>query len=1077
MFSNFNEWLCKTNFSFLHGASHPRDMIERANRLGYRSLCINDFDGAYGLARSYRELDYLKQQQQWRGLKLNYGAEIHLQRDHDLPLLLQDTLVLVAQDQQGYSNLNRLLSFAHREGKNYANVPLEYLLNCEVDGLFAIQPMRGAIRSQRSIDRHAELQRLFDRRYFLAISRHLHPAEDRWIKIALHSARRHGLEYILSQDAFFHDRQQKCMSDLLQAIRNNQVFDSCRAHFFPNAERCLHRADELRRLFAPIPGSGKALGLARELDRSCRFSLAQLGYQYPKEMIPAGHDALSYLKFLVQQGVQEKFNHLPSDEILRQLDHELILIGQLDFADYFLTVWDIVRWARQQQILCQGRGSAANSSVCFVLGITAVNPDQFELLFERFVSMERGDPPDIDVDFEHERREEVIQYIYRRYGRDRAAMVANVITFRGKAALRAVGQALGADDGLLRQMSKIASSRYFRGAGTENIVMALKHDYERQNPRAHKISWQLWMQLSEKLHGFPRHLGIHSGGFMLADKPLNCLLPQEPATMEGRSVIQWSKEDIEALGFFKIDILSLGMLSAIRKCFDYVQHYYGRCLRLDLIPDDDQATYAMIQKADTVGTFQIESRAQMSMLPRLKQACFYDLVIEVAIIRPGPIQGKVIHPYLARREGLEAVTYPDERLRPILQRTLGIAIFQEQAMRIAIAVGDFTAGEANELRKKIGSWGIKDFNRDLNPLLVKLERGMQKNGVKPEFAEQILGQMKGFAEYGFPESHAVSFSLIAYASCYLKRHYPAAFFISVLNSQPMGFYSPHALLQAAKEGIELLPISLNCSDWDHRLEMLAQQRQYSIRLGFRLIKGLAESSVARVIDKRKRTGGWNSFERFSRDCELARDDITALAASDVFSEFGDFRSDALWQAEAAPYKPLLDNTDDGIAWIKEAKLESIQKDFRAFGTSLKQHPAAVIKLEQWPYSVALEKIIPARQLIESRADADVFSFGMVLVKQSPGSAKGMVFVTLEDETGFINLAFTPRVYTRFYRQVDQQAFLCIVGKLQRVNESHSILVKRVFDPDSNVNLLKLPKPISEQQSGISLELVKPRAFH
>jgi len=1078
MFSNFNEWLCKTNFSFLHGASHPRDLIERANRLGYQSLCINDFDGVYGLARSYRELDYLKQQQQWRGLKLNYGAEIHLQRDHDLPLLLQDTLVLVAQDQQGYTNLNRLLSFAHREGRDYANVPLEYLLNCEVDGLFAIQPMRGAIRSHRGIGRHAELQRLFDRRYFLAISRHLHPAEDRWIKIALHSARQHGLEYILSQDAFFHDRQQKCMSDLLQAIRNNQVFDSCRAHFFPNAERCLHRADELRRLFAPIPGSGHALALSRELDRSCRFNLEQLRYRYPKEMIPAGHDALSYLKLLVRQGVQEKFNHLPPDKILRQLEHELILIGKLNFADYFLTVWDIVSWARQQRILCQGRGSAANSSVCFVLGITSVNPDQFELLFERFVSMERGDPPDIDVDFEHERREEVIQYIYRRYGRDRAAMVANVVTFRGKGALRAVGKALGADDELLRQMSKLASSRYFRGAGTENIVMALKHDYERQNPQARKISWQLWMQLSEMLHGFPRHLGIHSGGFMLADKPLNRLLPQEPATMEGRSVIQWSKDDIEALGFFKIDILSLGMLSAIRKCFDYVQHYYGRRLRLDLIPDDDRATYAMIQKADTVGTFQIESRAQMSMLPRLKPACFYDLVIEVAIIRPGPIQGKVIHPYLARREGLEAVTYPDERLRPILQRTLGIAIFQEQAMRIAIAVGDFTAGEANELRKKIGSWGIKDFNRDLNPLLVKLERGMQKNGIKPEFAEQILGQMKGFAEYGFPESHAVSFSLIAYASCYLKRHYPAAFFISVLNSQPMGFYSPHALLQAAKrEGIELLPISLNCSDWDHQLEMPAQQQQYSIRLGFRLIKGLAESSVARIIENRRRSGGWNSFEGFSRDCELARDDITALAASDVFSEFGDFRSDALWQAEAAPYKPLLDNTDDGIAWIKEAKLESIQKDFRAFGTSLKQHPVAVIKLEQWPYSVALEKIISARQLIELRADADVFSFGMVLVKQSPGSAKGMVFVTLEDETGFINLAFTPQVYTRFYRQVEQQAFLCIVGKLQRVNESHSILVKRVFDPDPNANLLKLRKPISEQQSGISLELVKPRAFH
>ncbi len=1078
MFNNFNEWLCKTNFSFLHGASHPRDLIERANQLGYQSLCINDFDGAYGLARCYRELGYLQQQQQHRGLKLNYGAEIHLQCDHDLPLLLQDTLVLVAQNQQGYTNLNCLLSFAHRQGKDYANVPLEHLLNSDVDGLIAIQPMRGVIRSHQGIDRHAELKQLFDGRYFLAISRHLHPAEDRWIKTTLLQASQQGLDYILSQDAFFHNRQQKCISDLLQAIRSNQVFDSCREHFFPNAERCLHRADELRRLFAPIPGCQQALGLSQELNQTCEFSLAQLGYHYPREMIPVGHDAQSYLKFLVTQGVQEKFNHQPSDKILRQLEHELVLIDKLNFADYFLTVWDIVSWARQQQILCQGRGSAANSSVCFVLGITSVNPAQFELLFERFVSMERGDPPDIDVDFEHERREEVIQYIYRRYGRERAAMVANVVTFRGKGALRAVGKALGADDSLLRQMSKIASSRYFRGADTENIVMALKNDYEQKNPQARKISWQLWRQLSEKLHGFPRHLGIHSGGFMLADKPLNCLLPQEPATMEGRSVIQWSKEDIEALGFFKIDILSLGMLSAIRKCFDYVEHYYGQCLRLDTIPDDDQPTYAMIQKADTVGTFQIESRAQMSMLPRLKPACFYDLVIEVAIIRPGPIQGKVIHPFLARREGLEPVTYPDERLRPILERTLGIAIFQEQAMRIAIAVGNFSAGEANELRKKIGSWGIKDFNRDLNPLLVKLEKGMQDNGVKPEFAEQILGQMKGFAEYGFPESHAVSFSLIAYASCYLKCHYPAAFFISVLNSQPMGFYSPHALLQAAKrEGIDLLPISLNRSNWDHQLEKSSPRKSYAIRLGFRLVNGLAEASVAKIIEHRNRAGDWSSFEHFTRDCELARDEITALAVSDLFSAFGDSRSDALWQAEAAPYKPMLDKPDDGIDWRKETRLESIQKDFRAFRTSLKKHPAAVIRQEQWPYPVAVEKFIPASELIEQPADADVFAFGMVLVKQSPGTAKGMVFVTLEDETGFINLAFTPQVYTRFYRQVDQQPFLCIVGKLQRVNESHSILVKRVFDPDPNANLLELRKPKSEAQPGISMELIKPRAFH
>jgi len=1078
MFNNFNEWLCKTNFSFLHGASHPRDLVETANTLGYQSLCINDFDGAYGLARCYRELDYLKKNHLHPGLKLNYGAEIHLQADHDLPVLLQDTLVLVAQNHRGYTNLNRLLSYAHRDGKDYANIPFEYLLGSDVDGIFAIQPMRGRIRSDNSPDHHAELKQCFQGRYYLAISRHLHPAEDRWIKTTLECARRHQLEYILTQDVFFHNRQQKCVSDLLQAIRTNQVFNDCRAHFFPNAERCLHRDNELQRLFTVIPGYRRALGLSQSLNQSCEFDLDQLGYHYPREMIPAEHDAQSYLRFQVGKGLQEKFNHKPPDKIQRQIEHELDLIEKLNFADYFLTVWDIVSWARRQHILCQGRGSAANSSVCFVLGITAVNPDQFDLLFERFVSMERGDPPDIDVDFEHERREEVIQYIYQRYGRDRAAMVANVITFRGKGSLRAVGKALGVDERLLKQISKIASSRYFRGTGTDNIVMALKTDYDNENPQAAKISWKLWMQLTQMLCGFPRHLGIHSGGFMLADKPLHCLLPQEPATMAGRSVIQWSKEDIEALGFFKIDILSLGMLSAIRKCFDYIEFYYGKCLSLRSIPDDDQPTYAMIQKADTVGVFQIESRAQMSMLPRLKPACFYDLVIEVAIIRPGPIQGNVIHPYLARRQGLEPVTYPDERLRPILQRTLGIAIFQEQAMRIAIAVGNFTPGEANELRKKIGSWGIKDFNRDLNPLLVKLEQGMRDNQIKPEFAEQILGQMKGFAEYGFPESHAVSFSLIAYASCYLKCHFPAAFYISVLNSQPMGFYSPHALLQSAqREGIKLLPISLNHSKWDHQLEKTGLHQQYAIRLGFRLVNGLAESTAERIVQQRNVSPGWQSFEDFAQECDLARDQVTALAASDLFFDSGNSRSQALWKAEAAPYLPMLDDVDDAIDWKPETKLESIQKDFRAFKTSLREHPVAIIKKEQWPYRVAVAKFTVANRLIELPADKDVFAFGLVLVKQSPGSAKGMVFITLEDESGFFNLAFTPQVYARFYRRVDQQPFLCVVGRLQRVNESHSILVKRVFDLDSGANLMSLRRDDHAIEHGAAVELIKPRAFY
>jgi error-prone DNA polymerase len=1080
LFDGFNEWLCKTNFSFLQGASHPVDLVSRANELGYGSLCINDFDGGYGLARCYRELDYLKKQGQHHNLKLNYGAEIHFQQDHDLPVLIQDTLVLVARDASGYTRLNSLLSYAHRDGKDKAYIPLEYLLNSDVSGLFAVQPMRGKIRCKNPELRYQELHSLFKGDYYLAISRHLHPAEDRWIKSSLELAKRFQIEILLSQDVFFHERAQKCMSDLLQAIRNNSSFDDCKSHLFPNSERSLHDQSELHRLFSRIPNCERALALSAELSRSCVFDLDQLSYRYPKEMIPAGHSGQSYLSELAHEGAHERFDGAPPQKVMDLIAHELVLIEQLNFSDYFLTVWDIVRWARQAKILCQGRGSAANSTVCYVLGITSVNPDQFELLFERFISMERGDPPDIDVDFEHERREEVIQYIYSRYGRDRAAMVANVVTFRGKGALRAVGKVLGASETLLSQMSKIASSRYYRGAGTENIVKALKDDYEQQNPGGKKISWKLWMQLSDKLHSFPRHLGIHSGGFMLADKSLNCLLAQEPASMDGRSVIQWSKEDIEALGFFKIDILSLGMLSAIRKCFDYVEFYYQKNLSLHSLPDDDKATYQMIQKADTVGVFQIESRAQMSMLPRLKPACFYDIVIEVAIIRPGPIQGKVIHPYLARREGLEPITYPDERLRPILSRTLGIAIFQEQAMRIAIAVGNFTAGEANELRKKIGAWGIKDFNRDLLPLLQKLETGMQKNGIKPEFAEQILGQMKGFAEYGFPESHAVSFSLIAYASCYLKCHYPAAFYTSVLNSQPMGFYSPHALLQSARrEDITLLPLSLNHSDWDHALEKPAGAQDYAIRLGFRLVNGLPQSSVDEFLQVRSEVGCWHSFEHFVRTNQLARDDLTTLAGTDVFNELGSDRSDAIWQAEAAPFRPLLDHQEAAISWRSEQALERIQKDFKSFKTSLVDHPVAVIKQQQWPFKIDLKKFTLSSELVSLVPDEDVFVFGMVLVKQSPGSAKGMVFVTLEDEAGFFNLAFTPQVYTRFYRQIDHQAYLCVVGKLQRVNESHSILVKRVFDPDTSASLLPMRKRHQKTKDQVltQVELVKPRAFH
>jgi error-prone DNA polymerase len=1076
-----HEWLCKTNFSFLIGASHPHDIVKTASDLQYSSICVNDFDGVYGLARTYRELERLKRDDENNNLKLNFGAEIHFSVDHDKPILLQDTLVLVAKDWEGYKNLCELLTYSHRDGKTYANIPLNYLLSADVSGLFAIQPMRGLIRSNIEKESFYDLHSHFKGGFYFAISKHFHRSEDRWIRPTIDIAGKIGAKCLLSQDVFFHNRFQKPMSDLLHAIKTNKTLNTCKEHLFPNGERCFHDTENFERFFCDLPVFEEGIILSHELNEQCSFSFSQLRYKYPKEMIPDGYTAQSYLEQLVWQGARRRFGNNISERVRKSLTHELDLVEKLNFADYFLTVWDIVSWARSKNILCQGRGSAANSAVCFVLGITEVNPDLFDLLFERFISMERGDPPDIDVDFEHERREEVVQYIYDRYGRDRAAMVANVITFRAKGAMRAVGKALGASEELLGEMSKLADYKYFLQSGTRDIISELNKG-ENSNNTPKNFSWKLWVELSERLRGFPRHLGIHSGGFILTDKPLNYLIPQEPASMEGRTVVQWCKDDIEGLGFFKIDILCLGMLTAIRKCFESIEEKYGRKLTLYSIPENDPATYEMIQMADTVGTFQIESRAQMSMLPRLKPRCFYDLVIEVGIIRPGPIQGKIIHPYLARREGKAPVIYPDERMRPILSRTLGVPIFQEQAMRIAIDVGDFTPGEANELRKNIGSWNVREFKMDLNPWLEKLKRGMEKNGIKKEFIDQILRQMKGFAHYGFPESHAVSFALLAYASSYLKCHYPAAFFNAVLNSQPMGFYLPHALLQAAqRNGITILPISINESDWDNKLENISSENRepiYGIRLGFRLVNSLSKSGCQDMLRVRKDIGRWEGLDHFLKTTQVYRDDFTALAAANAFEEFGISRSEAIWKAEAAPFRRLIDEEDRKIDWNRETKMQQIQRDFHSFNTSLEEHPVKILKRDHWPYRIPVKILVPAKDLASKRRNSIVLTFGMTLVKQSPGSAKGMVFITLEDETGFINLVFTPNVYSKYYHIVERQPFLCVEGQLQKASDYHSILVRKIFEPDTNQNVVKIERKEERYENVESsmTKLVKPRSF-
>ena len=1121
LWKEWREWLCHTNFSFLIGASHPADYIERALRLGYSGLAITDYDGVYGLARSWRALRTAKNgggltevkaegiaPEAFERFRLQYGAEIHLQVDHSRPIVLQDTVALIAQNLLGYGNLCRILSYSHRGGKKDANVPLADLLDFDVTGISVIQPMRGLIRTGGGEELRARSQLLrekFSDRLYFAVSRHFNPAEDAWIRETINLGRRVNAKFLLSQDAYFHRPAQKDLSDLLHAVRTNLTMDDAVEHMFVNSERALHPIASLAERFSPIPIWQEALQNSKDLAASCAFDLSELRYHYPKEMIPDGYTAQTYLEKVVWEGARSIYGDGLSAKLTDLLQHEIRLIRELNFADYFLTVWDIVRWARERNILCQGRGSAANSAVCFVLGVTSVDPSLFDVLFERFISVERGDPPDIDVDFEHERREEVIQYIYERYGRQKAAMVANVITFRRKGSIRSVGKALGVPDEMLSKASRTLVSRYFRAAATSETLDALKgSEAANKNDEVDKsvcldenpdlpeevdelesdlgadesddvddgatalsqVPWKLWGDMAERLKGFPRHLGIHSGGFMLADRPLDTIVAQEPATMEGRSVVQWCKDDIEALGFFKIDILALGMLTATRKCFDMIKEHYGRDLTIATIPADDGPTYSMIQRADTIGTFQIESRAQMSMLPRLRPRNFYDLVIEVAIIRPGPIQGGMIHPYLKRRNGQEPVVFPDERLRPILSRTLGIPIFQEQVMRIAIAVGGFTPGEANELRRHMGAWSIKG---DLTPWLQRLATGMRGNGIKEEFIQVILSQMRGFADYGFPESHAASFAIIAYVSCYLKCHYPAAFFSALLNSQPMGFYTPHALLQGAmRSQVKVLPICVFRSDWDNKLENISgpgEPVQLAIRLGMRLIRGMREKTSKALIATRNSKPAWRTLREFLQTVKLYRNDLTALAFSNALAAFGVERRSALWMVEAAPFCPVLEDEEASYAFAPEGNMERVQQDFAATSTSLGGHPAAIIRSEHWCYDAPERKVLRAKDLTAGSNGASVIAFGMILVRQAPPSAKGMVFFTLEDETGFINLAFTPQVYERVFQSVDSQAFLCVSGKLQKQNEGHSIMVRQVYLPRyDRADVVEIGKPADPRRS-------------
>ena len=1045
----WHEWICHSNYSFLKGASYPAEFVQRAAGLGYRGVGICDYNGVYGLVQAFQAH---KKSLEYSSLKLFHGIEFSLRHEPAQALSLQETLVLKATTRRGYQTLCSLATIAHKDGEKKPQISLDVIAAAPKEGLICLQPMRGYIRThspEATALYYRKLKDIFGPNLYLVLSRHLNPIEDRWIQLTLALSQQLGITCLFSQDAYFHRPEDKYLHDVLQAIRLNQPIDTIVPQLFVNEERCLRDLDILAHRYRPFADCSRILRNGEELAESFDFSLSHLRYHYPKEFIPEGYTSQTFLEKLVHEGVKKRYPEGHSSKITKMIEKELILINLLGFADYFLTVWDIVRWAKEQNILCQGRGSAANSVTCYVLHVTALDPMASDLLFERFLSQERGEPPDIDIDFEHERREEVIQYIYQRYGRNRAAMVANVICFRGKSAFRSIGKAFGVPEAWIGQIAE-HKSLYRR----EQEKPKLPDDL--QAGVAPYCDWELWQTLSQRIEGFPRHLGIHSGGFVISNEVMDTICGQEPATMSGRTVIQWSKDDIEALNIFKIDVLALGMLTVLRKGFATIREHYHRELYLHTVPGQDPKTFAMIQKGDTVGTFQIESRAQMSMLPRLKPETFYDLVVQVGIIRPGPIQGGLIHPYIRRRQGLEPVHFPDPRLIPILHRTLGIPIFQEQIMRVAMKIGDFTPGEADELRKKIGSWSL---SKDLDKLVAKLLKGMLKNGVDPAFAEQIVGYLQGFASYGFPESHAASFALLAYASSYMKCHFPEAFYMALLNSQPMGFYSTHALIQSARrEGLAFLPPDINLSHWDSSLEKIGSSDRFAIRLGFHLIKGLAKGTMEELLKRRQKQVYWPTLQKFMNDAEgTSRRDLSALAAADTLQGFRIDRREALWLMETFPRAPLLE-TELSYQFESETALEKMERDFESFTSSLEAHPTVLIKRFAWRYSIRPNQLLRAKELLDARANDTINVFGMVLIRQSPPTAKGILFITLEDDTGFINLVCKPKTIELFREILWQHSFICVSGRLQRDKDSISILVEQAYRPVSDI------RPIQQEQN-------------
>ena len=1027
----YAELFCLSNFSFLQGASHAEELVARAVQLDYAALAITDECSLAGVVRAHGEAKRA-------GLPLLIGAYFHLLNPDGTPAL---SLLALAQNRNGYGNLCELITIGrNRVAKgSYLLTPadldapppefahLQGLPDCllillphypvhradDVDRLHAQAAWMAATFPGRCWMGLNLLQRAFDEAHRLSIAE---------------VAQQHAMRVVAVGHVCMHVRSRKPLHDTLSAVRLGKAVGECGYALPQNAEQHLRPRLRLANLYPPA-----ALAETLNIVAKCKFSLDQLKYEYPDELVPPGHTPASYLRQETYQGAHRRFPGGISAKVQAQLEMELELIAELKYEPYFLTVYDIVRYARSVNILCQGRGSAANSAVCYCLGVTEVDPDRANLLVGRFISRERAEPPDIDVDFEHQRREEVIQYIYEKYGRTRAALAAVVISYRPKSALRDSGKALGVD---LAIVEKVAKSQHWFDSRNDLLGRLAECGLDPESQLA-----QQWATLATTLLGFPRHLSQHPGGFVIAQGKLSRLVPIETATMEGRSVIQWDKDDLEELGLLKVDVLALGMLSAMRRALDLVGQRRGEVFELQDIPAEDEATYDMMCEADTIGVFQIESRAQMSMLPRLRPRVFYDLVIEVALVRPGPIQGGMVHPYLQRRMNKELIDYP-KGLDEALKRTLGVPIFQEQVMQVAMIAAGFTAGEADDLRRSMAAWKRKGGVDKYKP---RIMAGMAERGYDAAFAEAICEQIKGFGEYGFPESHAASFALLTYASSWLKCHEPAAFLCALLNSQPMGFYSPSALVQDAKRhGVRVLDIDIAISGWESTLEDDPGPRgQPAVRLGMSLLKGMRAESAER-IEAARAIRPYASVADLARRADLERVDLQVLAGGNALPPRAGNRRQALWQAVgAAPDKDLLRPTmpDEETPQLRApSEGEEILGDYRSHGLTLGRHPLALLRDKLLEH-----RFMPAAVLNTYTDGMLARGCGIVTVRQRPGTAKGVLFITIEDETGNVNVIIWPSLVEQQRKEVLGARLLGVYGVWQQEGIVRHLVAKRLVD--------------------------------